>query len=91
MSIGYADMIGTMDEMLARAVTWQAGNSLAQTLFTALYAHRPLEIVSPELQVTRLWSTIAECGAIVRNPMPGATLSLQGALSSRAATRPESH
>ena len=57
MSIGYADMIGTMDEMLARAVTWQAGNSLAQTLFTALYAHRPLEIVSPELQVTRLWST----------------------------------
>lgn len=75
MSIGYADMIGTMDEMLARAVTWQAGNSLAQTLFTALYAHRPLEIVSPELQVTRLWSTIAECGAIVRNPTPGATLS----------------
>ena len=38
MTLGAAEMIGVMDEMIACEMTWQAGNSLAQTLFTAMYA-----------------------------------------------------
>jgi hypothetical protein len=42
--------------MLALLAHWIKGNSLAQTLFTCLYLHKPELIVDPTLKVCSLLS-----------------------------------
>ncbi|KAJ3045324.1 hypothetical protein HK097_001221 [Rhizophlyctis rosea] len=38
------ELIGIMDELLSREMSWIAGHVLCQTLFTCVYLHRPEEV-----------------------------------------------
>lgn len=48
--ISYKDTIALVDSMYACLVSWLEGHSLAQTLFTCLYLHKPLEIQDQKLR-----------------------------------------
>ncbi len=39
-----------VDDTLCCLVTWLEGHSLAQTVFTNLYLHRPFEVVHPGMR-----------------------------------------
>ena len=41
------EMLGVADDTLCCLVTWLEGHSLAQTVFTNLYLHRPFEVGHP--------------------------------------------
>jgi len=45
-----AEMIAVFDSTLACLVTWLEGHSLAQTVFTNLYLHQPLEADNPPMK-----------------------------------------
>eukprot|EP00898_Chlorokybus_atmophyticus_P008315 jgi/Chlat1/8485/Chrsp80S07932 len=46
--LSIAQTIDVMDELLSCEATWHQGHSLAQTVYTCLYMHRP-ELTSPNL------------------------------------------
>ena len=48
---GLDHLIGLFDDLLALLAHWLKGNSLAQTLFTCLYLHKPSLIADPALKV----------------------------------------
>lgn len=45
-TIKVQDLIGIVDETFAAFVTWLEGYSLAHTVFTNLYLHKPFEVTS---------------------------------------------
>lgn len=49
-NVSFKDTIGLIDSMYACLVSWLEGHSLAQTLFTCLYLHKPLEIQDQKLR-----------------------------------------
>lgn len=64
-NISYKDVIGLIDSMYACLVSWLEGHSLAQTLFTCLYLHKPIEIADKTLRafccaMLRLVETISK-------------------------------
>lgn len=64
-TISYKDMIGLIDSMYTCLVSWLEGHSLAQTLFTCLYLHKPMEIRDKKMQaftcaMLKLIDTIAK-------------------------------
>ena len=42
--VSLSDQIGVVDMTLSCLVTWLEGHSLAQTVFTNLYLHAPLQV-----------------------------------------------
>ena len=42
-----SELLGVFDDTLCCVVTWLEGHSLAQTVFTNLYLHRPFEVTHP--------------------------------------------
>lgn len=50
LDFSYDELIGIMDTTLACIVSWLEGHSLAQTVFTNLYLHKPYQIEDKALR-----------------------------------------
>eukprot|EP01119_Soliformovum_irregulare_P019219 TRINITY_DN6036_c0_g1_i2.p1 TRINITY_DN6036_c0_g1~~TRINITY_DN6036_c0_g1_i2.p1 ORF type:complete len:443 (+),score=100.15 TRINITY_DN6036_c0_g1_i2:162-1331(+) len=62
-SLSQSQILTLMDQLLNCEVTWYSGYSLAQTILTCLYAHRPSIVTTPWLQ-SYIKGVLETCGFI---------------------------